>query len=229
MNYNDSEIKKFNDLAQTWWDPKGASRPLHIINPCRFEFIKKHTALKGKRILDIGCGGGILAEVLSKNGAEVTGIDMATDVLQIAKEHAHAAELIIDYQETTTEEIAKKYVNYFDIITCMELLEHIPDVDSLMKSCSQLIKPGGSLFFSTLNRTPQSFFFAVLGAEYILNLIPRGTHTYSQFIRPSELQNFAQQHQLSLCNLAGVHYNPLMSQASLSNNLNINYLAHFKK
>lgn len=228
-NVDLNEVEKFNSIASEWWDPHGPFKPLHQLNPCRLDFVKKYTKLSNKKVLDVGCGGGILSESLARNGAHVTGIDMAEDALQVAKQHASQSQLNIDYQHITAEEFAEQHAGQFDVITCMELLEHVPNPESLIKACARLAKPEGQLFFSTLNRTPKAFLLAIAGAEYVLRLLPRGTHTYSQFLRPSELENLGRQAQLSLAHLSGMKYNPLTEYAELCSDLSINYLAHFRR
>ncbi len=228
-NCDQSEVEKFNRIASTWWALQGPFKALHALNPCRLAFIQSHATLIHKHVLDIGCGGGILAEGLAKAGAQVTGIDMAEAALQIAKTHAQHHALTIDYQHSTAEAFASQHAEKYDVITCMELLEHVPDPASLLQACYALLKPSGQLFISTLNRTPKAFLFAIVGAEYLLNLIPRGTHRYSQFIRPSELEACARQQGFTLAALRGVHYNPLTAQAALQTDVSVNYLAYFTK
>lgn len=228
-NYDPQEINKFNQIASEWWDPNGPFKPLHALNPCRLNFIKNHVELTGKTVLDVGCGGGILSESLAKAGAHVTGIDMAQDALQIAKDHANMLQLPINYQQTTAETFAEHHAQQYDIITCMELLEHVPQPESLIQACARMLKPQGHLFLSTLNRTPKAFALAIVGAEYIIRLIPRGTHKFSQFIRPSELEALGRQANLTLKQLSGMTYNPFTNQAQLQTDLSVNYLAYFRK
>lgn len=226
-NLDPNEIEKFNKIANEWWDPNGPFKPLHQLNPCRLQFVKKYTDLNHKTLIDVGCGGGIFSESLAREGATVTGIDMAEDALKIAAQHAEQHQLSITYQLTTAEAFSEKHQHQYDIVTCMELLEHVPQPDSLMKACAKLVKPGGHLFFSTLNRTPKAFLLGIVGAEYILNLVPRGTHQYSHFIRPSELEALGRSAQLNLAHLSGMKYNPFTERAELGDDLSINYLAHF--
>lgn len=229
INIEAAELDKFDAMAADWWDPKGTCRPLHELNPTRLQFIADRSPLSQKNVLDIGCGGGILSESLFKRGACVTGIDASTSVLAVAKQHALENKLQLDYVHTTAEEYADTQANHFDVVTCMELLEHVPDPLSLIKAAATLVKPNGHLFFSTLNRTPKSYLFAVLGAEYVLRLLPRGTHQYEKFIRPAELDQWLRQTGLSLKELAGLQYNPLTHRVSLNTDVSINYLAHVVK
>ncbi|HXH55050.1 MAG TPA: bifunctional 2-polyprenyl-6-hydroxyphenol methylase/3-demethylubiquinol 3-O-methyltransferase UbiG [Gammaproteobacteria bacterium] len=236
-NLEATEIDKFDAMAADWWDPKGKCRPLHALNPTRLQFIVDRCPLLKKSVLDIGCGGGILSESMQKRGAYVTGIDATLSVLEVAKLHAIESNLYktdnnthtLNYIHTTAEEYAAIHPNSFDVVTCMELLEHVPDPLSLIKAAATLVKPGGYLFFSTLNRTPKSYLFAVLGAEYLLKLLPRGTHQYEKFIRPSELEQWLRQAELHLKELAGLQYNPLTHKTYLNNDVSINYLAHVEK
>jgi 2-polyprenyl-6-hydroxyphenyl methylase/3-demethylubiquinone-9 3-methyltransferase len=238
-NIEATELDKFDAMAADWWDPKGKCRPLHALNPTRLQFIVDRCSLLQKSILDIGCGGGILSESMQKRGAYVTGIDATLSVLEVAKLHAIESNLYktatttdthtLNYIHTTAEEYATIHPNSFDVVTCMEILEHVPDPLSLIKAAATLVKPGGHLFFSTLNRTPKSYLFAVLGAEYLLKLLPRGTHQYEKFIRPSELEQWLRQAGLRLKELAGLQYNPLTHKTYLNNDVSINYLAHVEK
>ena len=226
-NCDPLEVQKFKQLANTWWDKNGACKPLHDLNPLRLAFITQHTTLDKKAILDIGCGGGILTESLATN-ASVTGIDACVDVINVAKQHAGVQGLTIHYVAATLEEYTQQSTQTFDIITCMELLEHVPDPLSLIQHCRQLLKPEGHLFFSTLNRNLKSYLFAILGAEYILQLLPRGTHDYAKFIRPSELDAWCRHSGLRLQHLKGIGYNFLNRQYYLQNNTDVNYLAHYQ-
>lgn len=228
-NVDMAEIAKFDALAASWWDREGQSRPLHEINPLRLGYIQQRCELKGKQLIDIGCGGGILSEALAKNGASVTGVDMGEAALNVAKLHALEAELTIDYQHTTTESIAASHPAQFDVVTCLEMLEHVPDPDAIVAACAQLLKPGGHLFFSTLNRNPKAYLLAVVGAEYVLNMLPKGTHDYKKFIKPAELAASCRQSGLMVSNITGLSYNPLSKQYKLGTDVSVNYLMHCQK
>jgi 2-polyprenyl-6-hydroxyphenyl methylase / 3-demethylubiquinone-9 3-methyltransferase len=228
QNVDPIEIQKFADLANRWWDLGGEFKPLHQINPLRTDFIVQHAnGLTGKKIVDVGCGGGILAESMAKQGAMVTGIDMGEAPLEIARLHGLESKVTIDYQQTTAEEFAQKQTGKFDIVTCMEMLEHVPDPASVIEACYQLVKPGGHVFFSTLNRNIKSYLMARVGAEYILGLVPKGTHQHSKFIKPSELMAWIDQTPLLIKHITGLHLNPLSREYYLSsNNVDVNYLVH---
>ncbi len=228
-NVDPSEIAKFDALASSWWDLAGESKPLHDINPLRLEFISSHSSLKGKQVIDVGCGGGILSESLAKSGANTTGIDMGEQALNVAKLHALEAGLTIDYQHITAEEKSHQSAETFDTVTCMEMLEHVPDPLSIIQACADMVKPGGDLFFSTLNRHPKAYLLAVLGAEYIMNMLPKGTHDYKRFIKPSELSKWCRQAGLHVEHIKGISYNPLNQAFKLSDDVNVNYLLHCKK
>ena len=223
-NTDELEILKFNNLAHKWWDSTSEFKPLHDINPLRVDFIKSKVDLKGKRVLDIGCGGGILSEAIAKEGAEVTGIDQGERVIKIAKLHSLESQLDIDYQQINIENFIKKNKHKFDVITCLEMLEHVPDPASVIKACSQVLKPEGKLFLSTINRNPKSFLFAIIGAEYILKLLPKGTHTYEKFITPSELRDYCNQSNLKFNDLIGMTYNPIFKTYRLEKDTSVNYL-----
>ncbi len=223
-NTDELEILKFNNLAHKWWDNTSEFKPLHDINPLRVDFIKSKVDLKGKRVLDIGCGGGILAEAIAREGAEVTGIDQGERVIKIAKLHSLESQLDIDYQQINIENFIKKNKHKFDVITCLEMLEHVPDPASVIKACSQILKPDGKLFLSTINRNPKSFLFAIIGAEYILKLLPKGTHTYEKFITPSELRDYCNQSNLKFNDLIGMTYNPIFKTYRLEKDTSVNYL-----
>lgn len=229
INVDQQEIAKFAALADRWWDANGEFKPLHEINPLRLSFIQQQGNLLGKKILDVGCGGGILAESMAKCGAIVTGIDMAENVLQAAKLHGKAQNLTIEYLCTTVETLADQQPGYYDVITCMELLEHVPDPASIIAACATLVKPQGDLFFSTINRNFKAYLYAILGAEYFLKLLPKGTHHYEKFIRPSELAQWVRDNQLQMHALSGISYNPLIRQYYLSDNVDVNYMAYCQK
>ena len=225
-NLDQNEINKFDDLARKWWDPSSEFKPLHDINPLRLSYIQDRVSLKGARVLDVGCGGGILTEALAASGANVTGIDMAPKPLQVAKLHQHESGLEIDYQQTTIEAYADQHPNEFDAITCLEMLEHVPDPDSVISACRKLLKPGGQLFLSTINRNPKAYALMVLGAEYVLNMLPRGTHDYQKFIRPSELATSLRRHTFELQDVTGMTYNPITRRYTLGSDTDVNYLIH---
>lgn len=228
-NSDPLEIDKFSTMAEEWWNTEGPCQPLHIINPVRLQFIKKQVILQEQKIIDIGCGGGLLTEALAQAAAEVTGIDKSEQLIKIAKEHALQNKLNIDYLVEEAETLAKKQTEYFNIACCMELLEHVPNPSSLIKACSDLIKPNGWLFISTINRNLCAYLTAIIGAEYFLKLLPKGTHHYEKFIRPSELASTARKLGLNLRKLQGIHYNPFNYSATLTNNVTINYIAAFQK
>lgn len=227
-NVDPSEIAKFEKLAARWWDPEGDFKPLHDINPLRIDFINTRAPLQGKRVLDVGCGGGILAEAMTALGAQVTAIDAGTAPLAVAVLHSKKNQHDIEYISATAEEHAAKNPDRYDVITCLEMLEHVPDPASVISACAKMIKPDGDLFFSTINRHPKAWLFAVIGAEYVLRLLPRGTHDYLKFIKPSELARALRQSHLNIKELTGMHYNPLTRRYRLSDGLEVNYLAHAK-
>lgn len=229
INVDPKEISKFEALASRWWDPQSEFKPLHDINPLRLNYINQRAPLQAKTVIDVGCGGGILAESMATKGASVTGIDMGEAPLSVAKIHGLESGVNVDYQKTTAEQMAEQYPETFDVVTCMEMLEHVPDPSQTVASCARLTKPGGDIFFSTINRNPKSFLFAIIGAEYVLNLLPKGTHEYRSFIRPSELESWARHAGLSLKNIVGMTYNPFSKKYSLGNDVGVNYLMHFKK
>lgn len=228
-NVSAAETAKFDKLAATWWDREGESRPLHDLNPVRLNYIAERVTLKDARVLDVGCGGGILSEALAAAGADVTGIDLAPRVLDVARLHLHESNLQVDYREISVEALAAEMPAAFDAISCMEMLEHVPDPGSVISACATLLKPGGRLFLSTLNRTPLAFGAAIVGAEYALNLLPRGTHHYAQFIRPSELAAALRAAGLELKDLSGLAYNPLTRRAWIAPSTQINYLVCARK
>jgi len=230
-NIDLDEVEKFASLAARWWDKDSEFKPLHDINPLRLNYIKEQCggSLKGKRILDVGCGGGILCESFALEGAEVVGIDLAEAGLEVAKLHLLESGLNVNYQKITAEEFAKSNTETFDIVTCMEMLEHVPEPSSIIKSCSKLAKPQGKVFFSTINRNPKSYFFAIVGAEYVLNLLPKGTHNYEKFIRPSEIDRWARRNNLSINSIIGMTYNPITKRYKLEKDVSVNYLTHYQK
>ena len=228
-NVDPGEIRKFEELASRWWDRHGDFKPLHEINPLRLNFINTGSPLAGKRVLDVGCGGGILCESMAECGADVTGTDMGKAPLSVARLHAMESDLDIDYQQITVEDLAASNAESFDIVTCMEMLEHVPDPSSVINACKQLVKPGGSIYFSTINRNPKSFLFAIIGAEYLMKMLPPGTHDYSKFIRPSELDVWCRETGLNVIDIQGISYNPLTGMYRTSNNVDVNYMMHYIK
>lgn len=228
-NVDLDEVAKFNQLASRWWDPNSEYKPLHDINPLRLDYIDLRATLAGKRVVDVGCGGGILAESMEARGARVVGVDMAGGALAIAKLHALESGASVDYRQMPTEQLATAEPAAFDVVTCMELLEHVPDPASLVDACARLVKPGGQVFFSTLNRNPKSYFLAIAAAEYVLKMLPKGTHDYAKFIRPAELARWARQAGLEIVNFTGMSYNPLTRRYSLNKDVSVNYLAHAVK
>lgn len=229
-NVDPAEIAKFERMAHRWWDPEGEFKPLHQINPLRANYIDLHAGVAGKTLLDVGCGGGLLTEAMVQRGAIVTGIDMGAAPLSVARLHAKESRLTVDYQQISAEQLAEACPDKFDVVCCLEVLEHIPDPAALLSSCARLTKPGGHLFLSTVNRTPKAYALAVVGAEYILRWLPKGTHEYKKFIRPSELADWARQANLELRNISGLVYNPLTRRFSVSEtDVDVNYLAHFVK
>jgi 2-polyprenyl-6-hydroxyphenyl methylase/3-demethylubiquinone-9 3-methyltransferase len=223
-NVDPAEIAKFESLASRWWDPHSEFKPLHDINPLRLKWINDRIGLSGKKVLDVGCGGGILSESMAALGAQVTGIDMGEAPLAVARLHLKESGLKVDYRRVSAEEIARERAAEFDVVTCLEMLEHVPDPSSVVKACMQLVKPGGQVFFSTINRNPKSWLFAIVGAEYILNLLPRGTHEYLKFIRPSELDRMCRAAGLTVREITGMHYNPLTHSYTLGPGVDVNYL-----
>jgi len=228
-NVDQAEVAKFDALASRWWDPDGEFRPLHEINPLRLDWIRQHVQLSGANVVDIGCGGGILAESMAAAKATVTGIDMAAAALTVARLHLHESKADVEYRQATAEELAAEEAGSFDVVACLEMLEHVPDPAQVIRSCAELVKPGGHVFFSTINRNPKAFAFAIVGAEYILKLLPAGTHEYEKFIRPSELESWARHAGLALQDSIGMHYNPLTKEYSLGEKLDVNYLMYFQR
>lgn len=225
LNFDQAELDKFSALASRWWDTESEFKPLHAINPLRLGWVKDLAGpIAGKKILDVGCGGGILSESMAKAGADVTGIDLASEPLTVARLHGLETGIKIDYREISAEDLAVQTPGRYDIITCMEMLEHVPDPASIVQACATLVKPGGWVFFSTLNRNPKSFLFAIIAAEYLLNLLPRGTHSYENLIRPSELAAAIRQSGLDLAQMKGLTYNPLTRHYSLNDDTSVNYL-----
>jgi 2-polyprenyl-6-hydroxyphenyl methylase/3-demethylubiquinone-9 3-methyltransferase len=228
-NADPAELQKFGALAHRWWDANGDMRPLHEINPLRLDWIDRLAALSGKRVLDVGCGGGILAEAMAQRGARVTGIDLSTKPLRVAQLHALESGVTVDYRESSAEALAAESPAAFEVVTCMEMLEHVPDPASTVQACGTLARPGGWVFFSTINRNPKSFLFAIVGAEYVLRLLPRGTHEYAKFIRPSELAAMARVAGLEVVEILGMTYNPLTKRFALGRDTDVNYLVACRK
>ena len=229
-NVDAAEVAKFEALASRWWDAEGEFKPLHAINPLRLDFIDARAGLAGKKVLDVGCGGGILSESMAHRGASVTGIDLGEAPLSVARLHALESGATVDYRLISVEALAAEQPGHYDIVTCMEMLEHVPDPASVIRACSQLVRPGGYVFFSTLNRTPKSYAFAILGAEYVLNLLPRGTHDYAKFIRPSEMAAWARAAELEVNEQTGLTYNPLTRHYRLvANDVSVNYMMYCRK
>jgi len=228
-NIDAVEIAKFEAMAPFWWDKKGAQKALHDINVLRVDYIHQRALLSGKKVLDVGCGGGILSEAMAALGAEVTAIDAGEAPLAVAKSHLKDSDLRVDYQLATAEEFVEAHADGFDVVTCLELLEHVPEPAAVVSACSRLVKPGGDVFFATLNRNLKSFVFAIIGAEYLLRLVRRGTHSYRKFIKPAELERWAKAVDLVPVDLTGLHYNPFLRKYSLGGNTHVNYLMHFAK
>jgi 2-polyprenyl-6-hydroxyphenyl methylase / 3-demethylubiquinone-9 3-methyltransferase len=228
-NVHPEEIKKFGAMAERWWDPQGEFKTLHDINPLRLEFIQRFTALNGQRIVDVGCGGGILTEALAWQGADATGIDLSEDLIDVADLHGLESGITVHYQRISAEELASQQPESFDHVTCMEMLEHVPNPGSIINACANLAKPGGMVFFSTLNRKPKSYLLAVLAAEHLLNMLPKGTHDYKTFIKPSELCQSARSVGLALRGMVGIEYNPFTKQFSLGKDIDVNYIAAFER
>ena len=228
-NIDEGEIAKFDALASRWWDPEGDFRPLHQINPLRLDYIRQRADLNGRKVLDVGCGGGILTEAMAVKGATVTGIDMAEKPLGVARLHQAESGTDVEYLQSTAEALAGERAGLYDVVTCLEMLEHVPSPKTVIEACRDLVKPGGDVFFSTINRNPKSFLFAIVGAEYVLRLLPKGTHEYDKFIRPSELESWARGAGLEHQGSIGLHYNPLTREYWLAPNVDVNYLMHFRR
>lgn len=228
LNADENELKKFSELAHKWWDKTSEFKPLHEINPLRLNYIDDLVTLKDKRVLDVGCGGGILSESMYLKGAHVMGIDLGEKALNVAKLHQLESGTKVNYQHISVEQLAAEQPASFDVVTCMEMLEHVPDPSSIVAACAKLVKPGGSVFFSTINRNPKAYLFAVIGAEYVLNLLPKGTHDYEKFIKPSELSSWARQAELTVQGMRGMSYNPITQHYWLGDDVSVNYLMHTK-
>ena len=229
-NADPQELAKFSDLAHKWWDPESEFRPLHQINPLRLDWIDQLAAIKGKNVVDVGCGGGILAESMARRGAKVLGVDLADKPLKVAQLHAMEAGVAnLDYRSISAEDLAVEQPAHFDVVTCMEMLEHVPDPSSIIRACADMVKPGGWVFFSTLNRNPKSFLFAIVGAEYLLKLLPKGTHEFARFIRPAELARWTREARLDTVQYKGLEYNPLTRLYKLSGDTSVNYMVACRK
>lgn len=228
-NHDPAEIARFDATAQRWWDPQGEFRPLHVLNPVRLDYVDQIASLRGKRVLDVGCGGGILSEAMARRGAQVTGIDLAPQTIEVAELHALESQLTIRYVREAAESHAAHSAGAYDVITCMEMLEHVPEPESVLWALHDLVRPGGDVFVSTLNRNIKSYLMAVVGAEYVLNMLPRGTHTYDRFIRPSELSRWARAAGLSVLDIAGLAYDPIRHTARRTDDVSVNYMMHLRR
>lgn len=229
-NVDPQELAKFSELAHRWWDPESEFRPLHQINPLRLDWIDRLVGLSGKRVLDVGCGGGILSDSMARRGANVLGIDLASKPLKVAQLHAmEAGTALVEYREVAAETLAAEMPGHFDVVTCMEMLEHVPDPASTIRACTALVKPGGNVFFSTINRNPKSFLFAIVGAEYVLKLLPKGTHEYARFLKPSELAQWSRDAGLAVQDTRGMEYNPFTKRYWLSDDTSVNYMIACRK
>lgn len=228
-NADPSEVQKFSDLAHRWWDPNSEFKPLHEINPLRLNWIDQTAGLQGKKVIDIGCGGGILSESMAAKGADVTGIDLSDKALNVARLHLLETGLKVDYRHIAAETMAAEHPAQFDAVTCLEMLEHVPDPQQTISACAQLVKPGGDVFLSTLNRNPKAYLFAIIGAEYILNMLPKGTHDYAKFIKPAELVRMTRHAGLDLVSMIGMSYNPLTKVYSLGDDTSVNYMIHLRR
>ena len=225
-NFDAAELNKFSELAHKWWDKTSEFKPLHEINPLRLNYIDNVASLKDKTVLDVGCGGGILSESMAEKGAKVTGIDLGKKALKVAQLHSLDSGVTVDYQLIAVEQLAEQQPASFDVVTCLEMLEHVPDPASVVAACAKLVKPGGHVFFSTINRNPKAYLFAVIGAEYVLNMLPRGTHDYAKFIKPSELASWMRSADLSLVGQTGMSYNPITKHYWLDSDVSVNYMMH---
>ncbi len=229
INVDPSEIAKFEALASRWWDKNSEFKPLHDINPLRLNYIDEHARLPGKTVLDVGCGGGILCEGMAQRGAHVTGIDMGEAPLNVAKLHGLESGLEVNYQQIPVETLAEQQPGHYDVVTCLEMLEHVPDPASVVAACQKLLKPGGLLFLSTINRNPKAYLFAIIGAEHLLKMLPKGTHEYKKFIKPSELTRYVRQAGLEFKDICGMTYNPLIKEYKLGDDVDVNYLMYAQK
>jgi 2-polyprenyl-6-hydroxyphenyl methylase/3-demethylubiquinone-9 3-methyltransferase len=229
LNADPAELARFASAASRWWDPEGELRPLHDLNPVRLQYVERSAPLAGRTVLDVGCGGGLLAEAMARRGAEVTGLDLAADLLEVARLHALEGRVAVDYRLESAEQHALATASRYDVVTCMEMLEHVPDPAAVIAALASLVRPGGDVFVSTLNRTPRAYLLAVLGAEYVLRLLPAGTHTYERFIRPSELAAWGRQAGLVTVDVAGLEYDPFGRSARLSSDARVNYLMHLRR
>ena len=226
INVDNAEVAKFEALASRWWDPHSEFKPLHEINPLRLDYIDRRAALSGKTVIDVGCGGGILSESMAQRGAQVTGIDMGEAPLAVARLHQMESGVEVNYRRATAEQLAEESPAAFDVVTCLEMLEHVPDPSAVIAACARLVKPDGHVFFSTINRNPKSYLFAIVGAEYLLRLLPKGTHDYTKFIKPSEMDEWARNANLAVREITGMSYNPFSKRYSLGYDVDVNYLMH---
>jgi 2-polyprenyl-6-hydroxyphenyl methylase / 3-demethylubiquinone-9 3-methyltransferase len=228
-NFDPAELAKFDDAASRWWDPEGEFRPLHDLNPARLDYIDAKAGLAGRQVLDVGCGGGLLTEGMARRGARVTGIDLAPGALAVARLHAMETGIAVDYRLMAAEQLAASEPDAYDLVTCLEMLEHVPDPAAILAAIARLVRPGGDVICSTINRNPKSFALAIVGAEYLFRLLPKGTHQYARLIRPSELARWAREAGLETLDLAGLEYNPATRKARISDDTSVNYLAHFRR